>query len=113
MAISPAPSIEVESNLAPEETQELRVNATAKFFDMYTNRVYSDKVLAVIREYLSNAWDAHREAGKGDEPCEVQLPTPDDPTWERTAFERGRSLLDAALAAITRFDDHPDTGGRG
>lgn len=86
MAISPAPSIEVESNLAPEETQELRVNATAKFFDMYTNRVYSDKVLAVIREYLSNAWDAHREAGKGDEPCEVQLPTPDDPTFRVRDF---------------------------
>ena len=86
MAISPAPAIEVESNLAPEETQELRVNATAKFFDMYTNRVYSDKVLAAIREYLSNAWDAHREAGKGDVPCEVQIPTEDDPTFRVRDF---------------------------
>lgn len=98
MAISPAPAIEVQSNLAPEETQELRVNATAKFFDMYTNRVYSDKVAAVIREYLSNAWDAHREAGKGDVPCEVQLPTEDDPTFRVRDF--GPSMTEEVFTSV-------------
>lgn len=37
--------------------------------------------------------------------------TPDDREWERTAFTRGRSLLDAALAAVTQFG-HSDDPGR-
>lgn len=30
--------------------------------------------------------------------------TPDDPEWERAAFERGRALLDAALSAVVRLE---------
>lgn len=41
--------------------------------------LYSDKVLAVLREYSSNAWDAHRMVGKGDMPITIRLPTLDDP----------------------------------
>jgi hypothetical protein len=42
--------------------------------------LYTDKVLAVLREYGSNAWDANRMAGKSDLPIDVSLPTVDDPT---------------------------------
>lgn len=41
--------------------------------------IYSDKVLAVIREYSANAWDAHNMVGKGDVPIMVRIPTEDDP----------------------------------
>jgi hypothetical protein len=37
--------------------------------------LYSDKILAVLREYSANAWDAHREVGKEDVPIKVVLPT--------------------------------------
>lgn len=37
--------------------------------------LYQNKVLAVLREYSSNAWDSHREAGIGDRPIKVMLPT--------------------------------------
>lgn len=37
--------------------------------------VYTDKPLAVLREYFANAWDANREAGRGDVPVKVVLPT--------------------------------------
>lgn len=37
--------------------------------------LYTNKELAVLREYSANAWDANREAGRGDEPIEVILPT--------------------------------------
>jgi hypothetical protein len=30
--------------------------------------LYSDKILAILREYGSNAWDAHRSAGKHELP---------------------------------------------
>jgi hypothetical protein len=42
--------------------------------------LYSDKVLAVIREYSANAWDAHREVGKKDVPIKVMIPTSMAPT---------------------------------
>lgn len=41
--------------------------------------IYSDKILAPIREYSANAWDAHRMVGKGDVPIKVRIPTWDDP----------------------------------
>jgi hypothetical protein len=39
------------------------------------DRLYTNKVLAVLREYSSNAWDAHREVGKHDVPIRVGIPT--------------------------------------
>ncbi len=42
--------------------------------------LYSDKILAVLREYSANAWDANRVAGRGDRPIEVTLPTNLAPT---------------------------------
>ena len=98
MAISPAPEVVVQTNLAPEDTQDLRISASAKLFEMYTNKVYSDKVLAVIREYCSNAWDAHREAGNGDVPFELQLPTHEDPTFRVRDF--GISMTDEIIRDV-------------
>jgi hypothetical protein len=40
--------------------------------------IYSDKLLAVLREYGANAWDAHRMVGKSDVPIQVTLPTDTD-----------------------------------
>ena len=37
--------------------------------------LYTNKVLAVLREYSANAWDANRETGRGEQPIEVVLPT--------------------------------------
>jgi hypothetical protein len=42
------------------------------------DQVYSDKVLAVIREYSTNAMDANIEAGNPDRPIEVKIPS----TWD-------------------------------
>jgi len=38
------------------------------------SNIYSDKILAVIREYTANAIDAQVEAGNGDRPISVTLP---------------------------------------
>ncbi len=42
---------------------------------MLRDQIYSNKPLAVLREYGSNAWDAHRSAGKADLPIKVVMPT--------------------------------------
>lgn len=39
------------------------------------DKLYSDKILAVLREYSTNAVDAHVEVGKSDLPIKVILPT--------------------------------------
>lgn len=51
----------------------------AHLLTIFRDTLYSDKVLAVLREYSSNAWDAHREVGKGDVPIEVHIPTWQEP----------------------------------
>jgi hypothetical protein len=47
---------------------------SAHIMTILRDTLYSDKVLAVIREYSANAWDAHREAGKPDLPISVTAP---------------------------------------
>lgn len=54
---------------------EISLDDSAHIMTILRDTLYSDKVLAVLREYSSNAWDAHREAGKADVPIEVTLPT--------------------------------------
>jgi hypothetical protein len=56
--------------------------------------LYSDNILAVIREYSANAWDAHREAGKPKLPIKVTLPRPMFPTLKVRDFGLGLSEQD-------------------
>jgi hypothetical protein len=51
----------------------------AHIMGILRSTLYSDKILAVLREYGANAWDAHRSVGRGDVPIEVTLPTYDAP----------------------------------
>ena len=46
----------------------------AHIFNVLRNQLYSDKILAVLREYSCNAVDAHTEAGV-NRPIEVTLPS--------------------------------------
>tara|TARA_Y100000593_G_scaffold35861_1_gene70001 strand:- start:1569 stop:3836 length:2268 start_codon:yes stop_codon:yes gene_type:complete len=45
------------------------------------DQLYSDKTLAVIREYSTNAVDAHVEAGCADKPIQVTLPNRLNPNF--------------------------------
>jgi hypothetical protein len=56
--------------------------------------LYSDKVLAILREYGANAWDAHRSVGKHDVPILVTLPTYDDATLRIRDYGPGLSHED-------------------
>jgi len=47
----------------------------AHIFNVLRNHVYSDKILAVVREYSANSLDAHVESGNQDRPIEVTLPS--------------------------------------
>lgn len=53
------------------EGQQFAVKSDAAFFDVLSNSLYSMPKLAVIRETITNAVDAHKEAGI-NEPVEVK-----------------------------------------
>lgn len=67
---------------------------SAHIMTILRDTLYSDKVLAVLREYSSNAWDAHREIGKADLPIKITLPTAMDQTLTIRDFGPGLSQQD-------------------
>jgi hypothetical protein len=56
----------------------ISVDDSSHIMSILREQIYSDRILAVLREYSANAWDAHRMAGKHDLPILVQLPTEDN-----------------------------------
>lgn len=72
----------------------ISVDDTAHIMGILRDTLYSDKVMAVLREYSANAWDAHRDAGKGDVPIKVTIPTDMDPTLRIQDFGLGLSHED-------------------
>lgn len=74
----------------------------AHIMTILRDTLYSDKILAVIREYSTNAWDAHRDVGKQDVPIKVTLPTADEPTLSIRDFGKGLSH-DDVLQIYTQY----------
>lgn len=66
----------------------------AHIMGILRDTLYSDKVLAVLREYASNAWDAHRSIGKHELPINVMIPTGNEPTLRIRDFGPGLSRDD-------------------
>ncbi len=64
---------------------------SAHIMTILRDTLYSDKILAVLREYGANAWDAHRMVGKGDVPISITLPTEMDPVLLIRDFGPGLS----------------------
>ena len=67
----------------------IKKEGLAHIFNVLRNQLYSDKVLAVIREYSTNAVDAHAEIGKLDEPIKVTLPNQLSPYFKVRDYGRG------------------------
>lgn len=66
----------------------------AHLMTILRDTLYTDKVLAVLREYGANAWDSHRESGKADVPIKITLPTSMEPTLSIKDFGNGLSHED-------------------
>lgn len=55
-----------------QQTVDFGISSSAEFFHILSSTLYSDQPLAVVREVLCNAWDAHIEAGI-DRPIEITI----------------------------------------
>ena len=82
------------SNSARVMTYRIDEEDTGMVMDIIANRTYSKKQLAVVREYICNAYDAHVEAGKLDTPFDVTLPTSMEPVFKVRDYGLGLSVED-------------------
>lgn len=64
----------VSSGVMAQASFGISQEDSAHIMHILRDAMYTDRILAVLREYSSNAWDANREAGRGDKPIEVTLP---------------------------------------
>lgn len=60
--------------------------------EIMSNKIYSDKPMAVIREYSCNAADANTENGKADTPIHVTLPNRMEPVLKIRDTGKGLSF---------------------
>lgn len=90
------------SNDSPE--QEFTIKATAKAFGILSSGLYSDKILAIIRELSCNAYDSHIAAGKKATPIEIKLPTTLDPTFHVRDFGLGLDHQGVTKLYTTYFE---------
>jgi hypothetical protein len=79
----------MQTNAATQST-EFKIGNTERVVDLLRNRLYSKPIQTLVQEYLSNARDAHREAGS-DRPMQVTLPSYDEPTIIIRDFGPGMS----------------------
>lgn len=56
-----------------EDEISFGVSSSAEFIQVLSSTLYSNQILAVVRETICNAWDAHIEAGITDRPIEITL----------------------------------------
>lgn len=94
---------------------EISGKDAAHIMTILRDTLYSDKVLAVLREYSANAWDANRMAGNPDMPIEVTIPTHYDSTLKIRDRGPGLSMEDVfevynKYGASTKRDSNTAVG---
>jgi len=94
---------------------ELSNDDGAHLMHLLRDSIYSDTKLAVLREYATNAWDAHVAIGAPDCPIEITLPTTHDYTLTIRDYGSGLSH-DKVKTVYTRYGkstkrDDPDQAG--
>lgn len=92
----------LEGNI--KATTTFMVAMTPKTFEILSSTIYSDKVLAVLRELSTNAYDSHVENGNPDEPFQVQLPSAFKPEFFIRDYGTGMPNDKLEKLYVTYFD---------
>lgn len=102
--------------LGAQQTRAVSMVEDAGFLMMLSSNLYSNQLLAAVREPLCNAWDAHIEAGKTNVPIKVTI-TKDN---EFILQDFGLGIPDDKIEVIygtyggsTKRNDSKTTGGFG
>lgn len=108
---------DVESSGFGQQTT-FSIQAGAKAFEILSSTLYTDKVGAVVRETIMNAFDSHIAAKKRDTPIEVHLPTTFEPVFIVRDFGTGMSHdftmhLYSTYFASSKSNENDSVGGFG
>ena len=81
----------VDLNITSSVPQKgsFKITASPKAFKILSSGLYSDKILAVVRELSTNAYDAHASVGKQDLPFEIHMPSLAEPWFSVEDFGCG------------------------
>ena len=79
------------------------IDATAKAFAILSDGLYSNKILAVVRELSTNAYDSHVAAGCPEKPFDVTLPTSLDHEFSIRDYGTGLSKENCMSLYTTYF----------
>lgn len=90
--------------IGTESEAQFTIKTTAKAFDILSSGLYSDPILAVIRELSCNAFDSHVEAGKADVPFTIHLPNNLEPFLSIRDYGLGLSDEDVLNLYTTYFE---------
>jgi hypothetical protein len=112
---------EMKSNVetpALEEEKFFSIADQGMIFDILRNKLYSNPILAICREYSCNARDSMRESGKGNQPIEIHLPFTEEPQYRVKDCGTGISPdrienIFIKYAASTKREDNSQTGSFG
>ena len=85
-------TVEVHS-VGINSTNQFTIAQSSKMFKILSDSLYSDKIMAVIRELSTNAYDSHVSAGNQN-PFVVKLPTAADPNFSVRDYGTGLSRED-------------------
>lgn len=102
--------MKIESSGTPVHSSGLKsqgsfsIKTTAKAFKILSDGLYSDKILAIVRELSCNAYDAHVAAGKADVPFKIHLPTTIEPWFSVIDYGIGLSHNDVVDIYTTYFE---------
>jgi len=102
MKLKPTSNQTLETNgIKSSVSFGIKESGFAHIFNVLRNQLYSDKILAVIREYTCNAVDAMVAAEKRDTPIQVTLPSLLNPYFKVRDF--GDALSDNEIKDIYAF----------
>lgn len=108
----------LQTNLhTPLQTNQFTIEQNAHMFSMLIGKVYNDLILAPVREWSTNAVDAHILASNPD-PFNVHLPTQDEPYFAVRDFGPGLSEDDilglfSSFGSSTKRDSNAYNGAFG
>lgn len=115
MQVSHAADHVTHAVMGSPESIEMAVTDSADFMIMMSSTLYTNQKLAVVREVLCNAWDAHIDAGVTDTAIQITL---NQDTLSIQDFGKGipHALIGSVYGTFggsTKQNDGMQTGGFG
>jgi len=93
---------DVQTNM--QGSNAFTIQASGKAFQILSSGIYTDKISAILREIGCNAYDAHVEVGKTNEPFDLHFPTVWEPYLEIKDYGPGLPDYKVRSLYTTYFD---------